>query len=137
MDTVPLPRMRALRAVVDAGDPGCTVADVHRALVRGNRWAAIWELDALEAIGLVDADGPTRDEDPKAIRVYTLASEYRDEYENVASLSIALSIERRGGYEIAHVESAPEAGSGDLASEEPPPLSDAEIADIVAQQGES
>ena len=59
MDSVPLARMRVLRAVAEAGEPGATVSDAHRALIRGNRWAAIWELDALEAIGLVQVEGPT------------------------------------------------------------------------------
>jgi hypothetical protein len=83
MDSIPLARMRALRAVADAADPGATVSEVHRAMIRGNRWAAIWELDALEAIGLIDVDGPPRDEDPKATRVYRLAADYRQVYESV------------------------------------------------------
>ena len=83
MDSVPLARMRVLRAVAEAGDRGATVSDAHRALIRGNRWAAIWELDALEAIGLVDIEGPSRDEDANATRVYRLADEYRGVYESV------------------------------------------------------
>ena len=60
-----------------------SVSDAHRALIRGNRWAAIWELDALDAIGLVDVDGPSRDEEPNAIRIYKLANQYRGVYESV------------------------------------------------------
>ena len=75
--------MRALRAVIDAGPEGATVADVHRALVRGNRWAALWELDALEAIGLVHVEGPPRDEDPDAKRTYHLSAAYREVCESV------------------------------------------------------
>jgi hypothetical protein len=83
LDSVPLARMRVLRAVVEAGDEGATVTDAHRALVRGNRWAAIWELDALEAIGLVEVVGTPRDEDPQAHRVYKLADAYREVCESV------------------------------------------------------
>jgi hypothetical protein len=89
LDSVPLARMRSLRAVADAGEAGATVTDVHKALVRGNRWAAIWELDALEAIGLVDVEGPSREEDRNAVRVYTLRAAYRGVYENVASTLIS------------------------------------------------
>jgi hypothetical protein len=113
LDSVPLGRMRALRIVADTPDPGCTVADVHRALIRGNRWAAIWELDALEAIGLIDVHGPSRDEDANATRVYTLADEYREVYENVASFSIALYREGRGADGFAHPNPAPDAASGE------------------------
>jgi hypothetical protein len=83
MDSVPLARMRVLRAVAEAADPGATVSDAHRALIRGNRWAAIWELDALDAIGLVEVEGPTREEDATATRVYRLADQYRGVYESV------------------------------------------------------
>lgn len=83
LDSVPLARMRALQAVVDAGEVGASVADVHRALGRGNRWAAIWELDALEAIGLVAVEGPDREESPTAHRLYRLAETYRKVYESV------------------------------------------------------
>lgn len=87
LDSVPLARIRALRAVAAAGD-GANVADVHRGIGRGNRWAAIWELDALEAIGLVHVEGPSRDEDPHGKRIYTLAPEWREVYESVASLHL-------------------------------------------------
>ena len=83
MDSVPLARMRVLRTVAEAGDIGATVSDAHRALIRGNRWAAIWELDALDAIGLVDVEGPSRDEDSNATRIYKLANQYRGVYESV------------------------------------------------------
>jgi hypothetical protein len=83
LDSVPLARMRVLGAVLTAGDVGASVAEAHRALIRGNRWAAIWELDALEAIGLVEVDGAARDEDPKAHRVYKLADAYRKVCESV------------------------------------------------------
>jgi hypothetical protein len=132
IDSVPLARMRALRAVLEAGDAGCTVADVHRGLVRGNRWAAIHQLDALEAIGLVDVIGPNRDDDPKATRTFFIASEYRDVCGSVASFS-------RGGNRgeeglrgtadgSAHLAAASEAVNGD----EPPPWADDEAADILA-----
>jgi hypothetical protein len=83
LDSVPLARMRALRAVVESGDIGATVSDAHRALIRGNRWAALWELQALEAIGLVVVEGTPADEDPSAHRVYKLADTYRKVCENV------------------------------------------------------
>jgi hypothetical protein len=85
LDSVPLARMRALQAVADTNDEGATIADVHRGLGRGNRWAAIWELDALDAIGLVHVEGPSREEDPHATRHYKLAAEWRQVYESVAS----------------------------------------------------
>jgi hypothetical protein len=83
LDSVPLARMRVLRAVVEREEYGATVADAHRALIRGNRWAAIWELDALEAIGMVVIEGTPRDEDPQAHRVYKLADAYREVCESV------------------------------------------------------
>jgi hypothetical protein len=83
VDSVPLARIKALRAVAATGEAGATVADVHRALGRGNRWAAIWELDAVEAIGLVHVEGPPRDENPGAARIYRLNPEWREVYENV------------------------------------------------------
>ena len=97
LDSVPLARMRALRAVADSGLRGATVSDVHRALLRGNRWAAIWELDALEAIGLVDVEGPSREEDRNAIRSYKLKDSYRRVYENVASTPTSPPIKREEG----------------------------------------
>lgn len=81
-DSVPLARMRALRAVAES-DAGARVSDVHRALVRGNRWAAIWELDALESIGMVTVDGSPRDEDANAHRLYKLVPTYQHLYESV------------------------------------------------------
>lgn len=83
LDSVPLARMRVLRAVVDAGEDGASVSDAHRALIRGNRWAALWELDALEAIGMVEVVGTPRDEDPGAQRSYRLAEAYRGVCESV------------------------------------------------------
>lgn len=109
MDSVPLARMRALHAVVEAGAEGATVSDVHRALVRGNRWAALWELDALEAIGLVHVEGPSRDEDSSGTRTYRLADAYRGVCESVGPSSL-LSPRRGNGetvspggtYDFAH-----------------------------------
>jgi hypothetical protein len=92
LDSVPLARMRALHAVARAECRGATVTDVHRGLGCGNRWAAIWELDALTAIGLVVMDGPSRDEDPQATRRYRLADEWRGVYENVALPRTPLSL---------------------------------------------
>jgi hypothetical protein len=82
LDSVPLARMRALRAVADRDK--ATVSDVHRALKRGSRWQALWEIDALTAIGLVKIEGPTRDEDPDGERHYRLADEWRPLYTSVA-----------------------------------------------------
>ncbi len=56
IDSVPLARMRALRAVADHALGTATVEDVRRALGRANWYIAKWELDALEAIGLVVAE---------------------------------------------------------------------------------
>jgi hypothetical protein len=84
LDSVPLARMRALRAVAEAPPAGATVSDVHRALQRGNRWAAIWELDALTAIGITHEHGPSRDEHPEAARHYTIAPEWQHLCELVA-----------------------------------------------------
>ena len=92
LDSVPLARMRALHAIATT-EAGATVADIHRGLGRGNRWAAIWEIDALEAIGLLDIVGPPRDEDPSATRYYKLKSEWRQVYENVACSHVSRSIE--------------------------------------------
>jgi len=75
--------MRVLQAVIEHDEVGATVTDAHRALIRGNRWAALWELQALEAIGLVQIDGTPADEDPKALRVYKLADAYEDVCESV------------------------------------------------------
>ena len=90
---MPLARFRALSAVARAGDIGADVATVHRAIGRGNRWGSKWELTALEAIGLVQVEGPPEDEDPKAVRIYRLAAEYRDVYESVGAFSSSLSRE--------------------------------------------
>jgi hypothetical protein len=80
-DSVPLARMRALRATANAGARGATVADVHRDLGRGNRWAAMWELAAPAAIGLVQEISPTKaDARPR----YRLAEEWLELYEVVA-----------------------------------------------------
>jgi hypothetical protein len=92
LDSVPLARMRALHAVARADSNGATVADVHRGLRCGNRWAAIWELDALTAIGLVDMDGPSRDENPQATRRYHLDETWREVYENVGLPRTPLSL---------------------------------------------
>jgi hypothetical protein len=91
-DSVPLARFRALHEVVE--NASSTVSSVWRAIGRGNRWAAKWELTALEAIGMVEVHGPDEDEDPKATRTYTLADEYQEVYESVGSLSVSLSIEK-------------------------------------------
>jgi hypothetical protein len=90
-DSVPLARFKALREV--ARDDAATVTSVHRAIGRGNRFSARWELTALQAIGMVEVEGPDEEEDPKATRVYKLADEYREVYESVASLSVSLSKE--------------------------------------------
>lgn len=83
-DSVPAARMKALHAVADRYEHGASVSDVHRALGRGNRWAARWELDALDAIGLVDVTGPPQDEEASAARVYRLAADWQGVYESVA-----------------------------------------------------
>jgi hypothetical protein len=89
-DSVPLARFRALREVAES--PEATVASVHRAIGRGNRWGAKWELIALEAIGMVEVEGTPEDEDPKAIRVYRLAEQYQEVYESVGSFYTPLSL---------------------------------------------
>jgi hypothetical protein len=127
IDSVPLARMRTLRAVIDAGEQGCSVADVHRALLRGNRWAAIHQLDALEAIGVVDVIGPNREDDPKATRTYFIAKDYRDVCGSVASFSIAPDLLGDAADGSAHLEAASQAANGDL-----PPWSDADVADWLA-----
>jgi hypothetical protein len=105
-DSVPLARLRALHEVASADM--ATVASVHRAIGRGNRWGAKWELAALEAIGMVDVHGPSEDEDPKATRTYTLHPDYRQVYETVGSLFSPLSNEeqkdamQRGGPTDSH-----------------------------------
>jgi len=89
-DSVPLARFRALREVAES--PLATVASVFRAIGRGNRWGAIWELTALEAIGIVEVEGTPADEDPKATRVYRLAEDYAQVYESVGSFYTPLSL---------------------------------------------
>jgi hypothetical protein len=132
MDSVPLGRMRALRAIADTPDPGCTVTDVHRALIRGNRWAALYELDALEAIGLITVHGPSRDEDAKATRVYALADEYREVYESVTSFSIAPYKRSEGSYGFAHPNGTTQAANGQKPDlDDPPPYDDAEVQQLV------
>lgn len=90
--------MRALRTVAEAKAKGATVTDVHRGLLRGNRWAAMWELDALTAIGIVREDGLSRDEDREAERRYRLGDEWLPLYESVACTHTRNSIkeEQRG-----------------------------------------
>jgi hypothetical protein len=61
--------LAATTTYVDSGDG-------HRSLIRGNRWAAIWELDALEAIGLVRIEGPSREDEPASHRTYHLTDDY-------------------------------------------------------------
>jgi hypothetical protein len=80
-DSVPLARFRAVREVAENGP--ATVSDVFRAIGRGNRYGAKWELAALQAIGMVDVEGPDEDEDPRATRLYSLKSEYQGVYESV------------------------------------------------------
>jgi hypothetical protein len=114
-DSIPPARLRSLRAVADSGDAGVVVAEVHRALGRGNRWAAIWELDALEAIGLVRVEGLSRDEDPKATRVYRLADEWREVYESEAFSRTSTPIEEEvatDGLRIRTRPNAPPASAG-------------------------
>ncbi len=96
-DSVPIARFRALREVAEG--PLATVSTVHRAIGRGNRWGAKWELTALEAIGMVEVDGPSEDENASATRVYRLADEYRRVYESVGSFSTPLSLERSSDVE--------------------------------------
>jgi hypothetical protein len=93
LDSVPLARMRALQAIAAAGETGATVTDVHRGLGRGSRWAALWEIDALDAIGLIDIEGPTRDEDPSATRLHSLNEDWRGVYTSVACSHSPLSIQ--------------------------------------------
>jgi hypothetical protein len=98
LDSLPPTREKTLRALLAAGDVGANVSDVHESLGRGNRYAAIWALEELEAVGMVDVEGEPRDENPKAVRIYRLRGEWlaavREVYEGVASHSLALSIER-------------------------------------------
>jgi hypothetical protein len=70
-DSIPLARRKALEHV--ASDGHATVSSTLRAIGRGDRWAAKWELTALEAIGMVELEGPDELEDPRATRVYRLA----------------------------------------------------------------
>jgi hypothetical protein len=94
-DSVPLARMRTLAAVAERGDQGASVQDVRWALRKANWYLAKWELDALEAIGLVTATGP--EEEP----VYHLAQEYRGLYTSVAPFyAIPLSNEQKGGTHV-------------------------------------
>jgi hypothetical protein len=81
---VPLARLRALRCCAETHL--ANVSDVWKAIGRGNRYGAKWELDALEAIGLVTVIGPSEDDDPKAERRYVLTEGWRGVYESVASL---------------------------------------------------
>jgi len=89
LDSVPLARLKALRHVAD--ETPATIASTRRAIGRGNRWSAKWELTALEAIGLIDVEGPDEFEDPNATRIYRLADRYRGVYDSVASFFISLS----------------------------------------------
>jgi hypothetical protein len=94
-DSVPLARFRAIREIAD-GELS-TVASVHRAIGRGDRWGAKWELTALMAIGMVDVEGPDEAENPKATRVYSLNPKYRQVYESVSSLFSPLSLREGEG----------------------------------------
>jgi hypothetical protein len=76
LDSVPFARMRALQAIA-AAEHAATVSDVHRGLGRGSRWSALWEIDALDGIGLIAVEGPSREEDPAATRLYRLNDEWR------------------------------------------------------------
>jgi hypothetical protein len=89
-DSVPIARFKALREVADS--ELATVSSVWRAIGRGNRWGAKWELTALEAIGMVEVEGPDEDVDEKATRVYKLAGQYQGVYESVGSLFSSLSL---------------------------------------------
>ncbi len=89
-DSIPLTRLRALREV--ANNNVSTVASVHRAIGRGDRYGAKWELAALDAIGMLDVEGPSEGEDPKATRLYTLKADYRQVYVSVGISSLTLSI---------------------------------------------
>jgi hypothetical protein len=81
LDSVPLARFRALRAVADH-PVGATVSDVQRALGRGNWWAAKWELDALTTIGIATE---TRAEiNGVEQTIYALDPRYGGLYESVA-----------------------------------------------------
>ena len=57
-DSIPLARRTALEHV--AGSSMATVSSTLRAIGRGNRWSAKWELTALEAIGIVDVEARTK-----------------------------------------------------------------------------
>jgi hypothetical protein len=83
LHSIPPTREKAIRALADAGEAGATVTDVHKAFGRGNRYAAIWQLDCLEAIGLASVEGTPRDEDPTAVRCYRIADEWADEVARV------------------------------------------------------
>lgn len=111
-DSVPLARFRALQEVAENGP--ATVSSVWKAIGRGNRYGAKWELMALEAIGLVDVAGPDEDDDPKATRNYSLRAEYRGVYESVGSFYSSLSREtlKEEGYRGRPTHSyTPEAAS--------------------------
>jgi hypothetical protein len=84
-DSIPVPRVRALRAIAEADGVGATVSDVLRGLERGSRWQALWTLDELDAIGLVRVEGLSRDEDPSALRRYHVGR-------RVASVGLSLPL---------------------------------------------
>jgi hypothetical protein len=89
-DSVPVARWKAFRHVAEG--EAVTVSSTWRAIGRGNRWGAKWQLTALEAIGLVDVDGPDEDTEPNAVRIYRLEPALADLYESVASFFTPLSI---------------------------------------------
>lgn len=54
MDSTPRTRMAALRHVIEAGDAGTSVKGLMASLDRANFYSSRWELEALEAISLVE-----------------------------------------------------------------------------------
>jgi hypothetical protein len=96
LDSLPPTREKTLRTLFEVGEVGANVSDVRAGMGRGNRFAALWALESLEAVGMVDVEGAPRDEDPKAVRIYRLRDEWsaaaRKVYEVVACTLSQLSV---------------------------------------------
>ncbi len=96
LDSIPPNRERALWALLKAGEVGANLSAVHRAIGRGNRWGAMWALDELEAVAMIDVEGPPRDEEPNAVRLYHLREEWAEAlggvYASVASHSLGSQV---------------------------------------------